>query len=237
MYQFNYDHSDITLLLTEREIPVLEDLLNEKHLDKCYAIPNPLSWEEIADESILNEKKKEVLVVSRIYNPEKRIDLMLKIWKELQRRNVVDDWTLRIVGDGIHREYLMQMADEMGLKNIRWEGWNDPKPFYRKASIFFMTSAGEGWGLTLTESMQTGTVPLAFDTYPALRDIINDGYDGYIIKANNVKLYADRVEQLIKDTELRETIAKNALQSCRRFTTEKIMDKWAEFLKTLKNRK
>mgnify|MGYP000119823199 FL=1 len=124
-------------LLTEREIPVLEDLLNEKQLDKCYAIPNPLSWEEIADESILNEKKKEVLVVSRIYNPEKRIDLMLKVWKELQKRNAVDDWMLRIVGDGIHREYLMQMADEMGLKNIIWEGWSDPKPFYRTASIFF----------------------------------------------------------------------------------------------------
>ena len=233
-YRYNYDHSDVSLLLTEREVPVLEDLLNEKHLDKCYAIPNPLSWEEIADESILNEKKKEVLVVSRIYNPEKRIDLMLKVWKELQKRNAVDDWMLRIVGDGIHREYLMQMANEMGIKNIIWEGWSDPKPFYRTASIFFMTSACEGWGLTLTESMQTGTVPLAFDTYPALRNIINDGYDGYIVQANNVKLYADRVEQLMMNHELCETIAKNALQSCRRFSTEKIMDKWAEFLKTLK---
>lgn len=39
-----------------------------------------------------------------------------------------------------------------------------------------MTSAYQEICFTLTESMQTGVVPLAFDSYPALHDIINELY-------------------------------------------------------------
>lgn len=228
--RYNFYNCDITLLLTSREEPIVRSITAPRQYAKCIAIPNPLSWDKIEDQSILEHKRNEVLVVSRIYNPEKRIDLILKIWKELQKRNVINDWTLRIVGDGIHKDFLMQMAIKMNLKNIVWEGWSDPIPFYRTASIFMMTSACEGWGLTLTESMQTGVVPLAFDTYPALKDIITDGYDGYVVKPNNIKKYADKMQALITDKQLRENLAKNALVSCHRFSTEKIMNKWAEML-------
>lgn len=229
-FRYNLLNSDVTLLLTRREEPIVKSILPKGTEVKCMAIPNPLSWETIADASILQHKKQEVLVVSRIYNPEKRIDLVLKIWKELQNRGINSDWTLRIVGDGIHRQLLMDEASKLNLINVVWEGWSDPKPFYRTASIFMMTSACEGWGLTLTESMQTGVVPLAIDTYPALFDIINDGYDGYIIHGNDVKVYADRMQGLMQNVDLRERMARNALESCKRFSTEKIMDQWAEML-------
>jgi glycosyltransferase involved in cell wall biosynthesis len=230
IYEYNYHHSDVSLLLSDREIPLMKKALHGASTDKCVAISNPLSWEKIEGQEILNEKKKEVLIVSRLYIPEKRIDLALKIWEILQHKGVVADWTLRIVGDGVHKEYLMQMASKLGLKNIIWEGWSDPKPFYRTASLFMMTSACEGWGLTLTESMQTGTVPLAMDTYPAIHDIITDGYDGCIIEGYNLKAYALRMAELIQNQSLREQIARNALISCQRFSTERIIDRWVELL-------
>ena len=96
-----------------------------------------------------------------------------------------------------------------------------------------MTSASEGWGLTLTESMQTGTVPIAFDTYRALHDIITDAYDGYIVKPNDIKTYTDRMQFLIENPLEREKIALNGLESCKRFSTEKVMDKWSEMLNNL----
>jgi glycosyltransferase involved in cell wall biosynthesis len=231
--RFNFLHSDISLLLSGREEPIVKSILPKGKSVNCIAIPNPLSWEHIENSSILQEKKKEVLVVARLYNPEKRIDLVLKIWKELQKRNLVHEWKLRIVGDGLHKSLLMDMAEKYKLENIVWEGWSDPKPFYRNASIFMMTSACEGWGLTLTESMQTGTVPLAIDTYPALHDIITNGYNGYIIKGNDVKNYADRMQFLIENPLEREKIALNGLESCKRFSTEKVMDMWAEMLNNL----
>lgn len=233
LYEYNLLHSDIFLMLTDREASIARSILNGRTGAELMAIPNPLSWEQIENESILSQKRKEVLVVSRIYNPEKRIDFVLKIWNELQKRGVSKDWILRIVGDGVHREMLMKMARKMQLKNVIWEGWSDPKPFYHTASIFMMTSVCEGWGLTLTESMQTGGVPIAINTYPALNDIIADGFDGYIINGYNVKLYANKMQELMQNNTLRESIAKNALASCKRFSTEIIMDKWAEMLHSI----
>lgn len=233
LFRYNYLNSDISLLLTQREEPILRKILHGESTDKCAVISNPLSWEKIEASSILKEKKKEVLIVSRLYNPEKRIDLVLKVWRILQDRGVVNDWTLRIVGDGIHKKILMKMAEDMHLKNVLWEGWSDPKPFYRTSSLFMMTSACEGWGLTLTESMQTGVVPLAIDTYPALHDIITDGYDGYIIKKNDTRAFANRMQYLMQNPEYREQIALNALKSCCRFSVENVMDKWCELLNSL----
>lgn len=233
LYRYNLLNSDITLLLTAREEPIVQSILPQTKTVRCVTIPNPLSWETVENESILLQKKKEILVVSRIYNPEKRIDLVLKIWRELQKRKLTEDWKLRIVGDGVHRPTLMKMAEDMKLKGIIWEGWSDPKTFYNTSSIFMMTSACEGWGLTLTESMQTGVVPLAFDTYPALHDIITDNYDGFIIKNNDIKQYADRMQRLMQNDSFREQIAKNGLVSCQRFATESVMNMWSQLLHTV----
>lgn len=232
-YRYNLTHSDVSLLLSEREIPIAKKIIGNNIKTKIVAINNPLSWEEIESPSIIDNKKKEVLVVARLYNPEKRIDLVLKIWNILQNRGVTDGWTLRICGDGLHKDYLIQLAKKLKLQNVKWEGWCDPRPFYMSSSIFMMTSVCEGWGLTLTESMQSGVVPLAFDSYPAVRDIINDGYDGYVVKASDIKIYAEKMEKLMLNKELRDNIALNALDSCKRFSTEKIMDKWVELLKSI----
>lgn len=230
MYSFNYNVADKTLLLTNREKTIIKKIVGDS--TKCIAIPNPLSWEKIEDTSIIEGKKKEVLIVSRIYNPEKRIDLALKIWKLLEKRGY-NDWILKIVGSGVHEEYLKKMTNKLGLKNVSWEGRQVSYPYYRTASLFMMTSACEGWGLTLTESLQTGTVPLAFDSYPALHDIITDGYDGCIIKNNDIEAYANKMEWLMTHADERKQMALNGLKSAQRFTINKIMDQWVEMIESL----
>lgn len=162
-------------------------------LSRCKVINNPLSWETVENVEILPRKKKQVLIVSRLYNPEKRLDRALKIWQILEQRGLTD-WRLIIVGAGIHEDYLKGLSEKLALKNIMFAGRQNPVPYYRNAALFMMTSAVEGWGLTLTESMQTGVVPIAFDSYPALHDIITDGYDGCIIPDDDLDAYADCME-------------------------------------------
>ena len=96
-----------------------------------------------------------------------------------------------------------------------------------------MTSAVEGWGLTLTESMQTATVPIVFDSYPALHDIITNNYDGVIIKDDDFDSYISHMSQLMSHQDERERIARNGLESCRRFTIDKIVHQWVDLIKSL----
>jgi len=227
----NYRVADILILLSKYEIPEIQKL-TDTDLLRCKVINNPLSWEKVEDAKILQQKKKQVLIVSRLYNPEKRIDRALKIWKILEQRGFVD-WKLIIVGAGVHEEYLQGLSEELALKNVTFTGRQDPIPYYRDAALFMMTSAVEGWGLTLTESMQTGVVPIAFDSYPALHDIITDGYDGRIIPDDDLEAYADCMEELMCNRENRERIAKNGLESCRRFEINRIVEQWVKLIESL----
>lgn len=230
-FHANYNVADGIVLLSKHEIPEIQKF-TDADLSRCYPINNPLSWEKIEDASILKAKKKEVLIVSRLYNPEKRIDRALRIWQMLEQRGLTD-WTLRIVGFGVHEQYLKDLAIKLKLQHVVFEGQQTSYPYYLTASLFMLTSAAEGWGLTLTESMQTGTVPIAFDSYPALKDIITDNYDGCIIEDDNLVAYADRMEYLMKHPEERERIARNGLESCKRFSIDNIVGQWVEMLERL----
>lgn len=227
----NYRVTDALILLSKYEIPEIQKL-TDIDLSRCKVINNPLSWERIESVEILQKKKKQVLIVSRLYNPEKRLDRALRIWKILEQRGF-DDWQLVIVGDGVHAEYLRQFSQELGLKNVIFTGRQDPLPYYEDAALFMMTSTVEGWGLTLTESMQTGVVPIAFDSYPALHDIITDRYDGCIIPDDDLEAYAGCMEELMRNREERERIAKNGLEGCRRFEINKIVEQWVKLIESL----
>lgn len=227
----NYRVADALILLSKYEIPEIQKL-TDIDLLRCKVINNPLSWEKVENAKILQQKKKQVLIVSRLYNPEKRIDRALKIWKILEQRGFVD-WKLIIVGAGVHEGYLQGLSEELALKNVTFTGRQDPIPYYRDAALFMMTSAVEGWGLTLTESMQTGVVPIAFDSYPALHDIITDGYDGRIIPDDDLEVYADCMEELMHNREKREQMALNGLESCHRFEINKIVEQWVKLIESL----
>lgn len=230
-YQNIYRISDRCVMLSRNDIPTLKAYVPELTNNKCVVIPNALTFDKTSDNSILQFKERNVLIVSRLNDDEKRISLALRIWRLLLDRGV-KDWTLTIVGTGPHEEKLKSLSQDLNLENVSFVGRQQSEPYYEKASIFMMTSAVEGWGLTLTESMQRGVVPIVFNSYPALSDIITNNYDGCIVPNNDLYAYADRMIELMGDKEMREKIARNALESCKRFEPDKVISKWLELIET-----
>lgn len=225
--------SDKVVFLSKNDIPNFRHYVPEIKDEKCVAIGNALTFEETATSEILNEKENVVLIVSRLNDNEKRISKALQIWQIIEQQNELDDWHLTIVGTGPHEAMLRQAARKRKLRNVLFEGRHEAEPYYRNASIFMMTSAVEGWGLTLTECMQRAVVPFIFDSYAALRDIVNDGFDGCVIPDNDVRQYANRMIELMKDKTERERMALNGLQSCQRFAVDKVVRQWVELIESL----
>lgn len=89
-----------------------------------------------------------------------------------------------------------------------------------------MTSAYEGWPMTVIEAMQNGVVPIVFNSYSAVYDILTDEEDGIIIENNDIKNYADRLAALMEDNVLREKMAKNAITKVQNFCVDKIVEQW-----------
>jgi glycosyltransferase involved in cell wall biosynthesis len=227
---FNYNNSDKYVLLSEKFIPELLSQLKIKYSSKICAIPNPLSFDDYFPINQLNTKEKIAIVVSRLEESQKRITEIIQIWHLLNNKNDNHGWKLYILGDGQDRKLYEKMVKEKNLKNIVFTGRVDPLPYYQKASICLMTSSHEGWGLVLTEAMQNGIVPLAYNSYSSITDIITNNYNGYLIENNNKNAFVDNLHDIIKKDTKRIEMAKNAIKSSKRFEKKIVIKKWTNLL-------
>jgi glycosyltransferase involved in cell wall biosynthesis len=94
-----------------------------------------------------------------------------------------------------------------------------------------MTSSFEGFGLTLLEAQQMGVVPIVFDSFSALHDIILDGHNGVIIKNNDLQSYKEQLLNLMRNSTYRNNLAKNAIDNSANFSKEKIVAIWENLFK------
>lgn len=212
--------SDRFVLLSEKFFP---SFLPAKFFPrKVCAIPNPASFG--AEAVALSAKQKELLFVGRLENGQKRVDLLLKIWATLEKR--FPDWSLRIVGDGPSAGTLREFANSLGVRRVFFEGRRDPKPYYRNASVFCMTSAFEGWGMTLVEASAFGCVPVAFDSYASVSDIISHGNNGILVPAFDCEKYAAELSRLMLDADWRIRLGTAARERIKDFSPEKIVARW-----------
>ena len=225
LYREVYQYSDRVVLLSSSFVDEYADYCGLKDRDKFVVIPNALSYDEFYPVEKLYEKKKQALVVSRLV-PSKRVELALKIWNEIERDGGHNDWKLVIVGDGCERKRLENMRMALDLQQVELVGRQNPKSYYQESRIFIMTSAHEGWGLTITEAQQMGCVPVAFDSFSSLKDIITDKETGYIVKDCDLKAYIHRIKLLMSDKALRLQMAGNAISSCKRFQLDAITSYW-----------
>ena len=230
IYKYNYINSDFYVLLSETFIPYVKESMGINELSKLIAINNPLTFDSIATESVIDTKKNVILVVSRMYEYQKRISLVLKVWEKLSIKEDFKDWTLKIVGVGDDLNEYKEYALLHNLKRISFEGQQSPEQYYRDAKIFLMTSQMEGWGLTLTESLQYGVVPVAFDKCSAFHDIIEDGVNGFLVREGKMSCFINKIENLAKNQRLWKQMSKNALNSAEKFRIDVIIKKWEKII-------
>ena len=195
---------------------------------KVTAIPNSISAEMVNSEIDLAAKEQVVLFMGRLDIGQKRIDLLLKIWEIIEKKYSISDWKLDICGGGPDEETLKQMKEDLGLKQVGFRGHVNPEEYYKKASIFCMTSAFEGFGLVVVEAAAYGCVPMAFESYAAVKDLIDDGENGCLIKAFDIEAYAEALAELMMNGEERNRMALNAKTHSNLFSPDSVMAQWEQ---------
>lgn len=233
LYKTVYEYSDKVILLSEHFLSEYQKYAQIKDMSKFVVIPNALSYNQFLDEKDLPKKKKQVLIVSRLFETQKRISLALKIWQRIEMSSEFDDWCLKIVGHGDDFVNYKQMVSDLHLKHIEFCGRQESKPYYVESRIFMMTSAYEGWGLTLTEAQQFGCVPIAFNTFSSLSDIIINGENGFVVKENNFEDYVEKLKTLMNSYSLQKTMSICAISSSKRFALSDIIVRWDKLLKEI----
>jgi len=93
----------------------------------------------------------------------------------------------------------------------------DLRALYQAADLFVLPSLYEGFGFPLLEAMAGGGVVLATDT-PAVRELA--GHSA-LLCAGNAATWADRMEEMLFDRQLRRKIAGYGPQRAQRFSWQR----------------
>jgi glycosyltransferase involved in cell wall biosynthesis len=202
------------------------ELYSAHDANKLFFMPNPLTFYDLISHSELKKKEKIVLIVSRLNEHQKKISLALRIWKIISEKNN-DDWKLYIIGTGPDEAFYKKYVDENKLSNVIFLGQKlDVLPYYQRSSIFMMTSIWEGFPMTLLEAQQNGVVPIVFDNFSALYDIVSDGENGFIIHDNNMEQFEKKLFELMQSPTLRNEMAVKSIESSKRFHVSNIANEW-----------
>lgn len=235
LIRLHYSIFDAIVLLSNTYIDTYSKYKPCHSKAEVTAIINPNTY-EITDllpqKEALRRKKKNIVFVGRLDETQKGFSYLAEIWRRVSF--LKPKWNLIIVGSGPSEAYLKSQ----NLPNCSFEGRQKPLKYYQDASIFIMTSRFEGWPLVLPEAMQNYCVPIAFNSFSALREIVNEGGCGVMVKAFDIDEYVNKLIRLMDDDELRERYAVSGYEYITsNFQTSSILDEWESLYTSLVEQK
>ena len=227
-YRTPYESCDRLVVLSKYYFDTYAYYAGVKPNDKMTAIGNALRFKEYASAADIAAKDKTVLVVARFDEDIKRISLMLKAWREIEADSQYKEWKLQIVGDGRDKGFYEYLVRKRALQRVEFTGRQNPQEYYRKASLFLMTSTAEGWGMVLTEAQQMGVPVIAMDSFGALHDIIEDGVNGRIVLNNDLKAFASAMQDVMNDDDLQQKMSEASVELSKRFEMQNVLQQWLQ---------
>lgn len=233
--KYTYNHSDRFMVLSECYLENLQNFIRVSYEKKQGVLTNPITVDNGNFSYCPSDKKKEVIFCGRLDNIQKCPIRVLDVWNILSQKH--HQWNLRFVGDGPDKENLEENVRKRWLKNVYFEGFQNPVEYYKRASILVMTSDFEGFPLVLAECMSFGVIPCVYNSFGAVHDIIKDDQNGMIVEKINgffsAKEMASRLAEIMSDDCRRESMARNAIETSRKYSINSIYKQWEIVLKEI----
>ena len=172
------------------------------------------------------------------FNKPKGSDLLLQIGKKLYDRD--KNISYIIITDGI------------GEKDFKtqWQPLNDTV-FYSKISneqvqnlllqshIILMPSRSEGLPLSLVEAMRKGVVPVVSDLRTGMRELVEDGKNGFLCPVGDIDCFVEKILFLKKNRDILSKFSNEAIKKVKQlFDYQTNLMKYKEvFEKTMLKRR
>lgn len=189
-------------------------------------IPNASSFQI---NKAANLDAQNVLAVGRLTH-QKGFERLVEAWALIHDK--YPEWKLTIVGDGEDKAKLQQQ-----IVSLRVEGSVNLQPstqhienLYMNASFVAMSSRYEGLPMILIEAQCFGLPIVSFDCQCGPKDIVKDGFDGFLVPEGDVKGLAEKMSRLMSDDTLLKQMGKAAKESSKRFEEQAIMERWENIL-------
>jgi L-malate glycosyltransferase len=153
-----------------------------------------------------NKEKKEIVIgyVGRVAN-EKNLTVLKKAFDIVRNKMKNDEIKLLIVGDGPAEE-----KEKVSGKNVEITGFvGDVETYLNKMDIFVMPSVTETTSLATIEAMAC-ELPIIASRVGYMMHYVLENYNGSLFDPLDADELANKLETLIKNKQLRETLGKRA---------------------------
>jgi len=232
-FRYVYRLSDGYILLCESYVKEFCEFTGLRYSPKMWSQINPLTMQ--TGDFVLepSAKQKELLYVGRLDPYSKKVNRLLNVWRLLEKQ--YPDWRFTIVGDGPDKENLLRLTKSYELNRISFEGRRRPDEYYKRASILCLCSDFEGFPLVIGEAMSLGCIPVVYDSFAAVYDMINDGIDGLIVpKRKNgfsAETMVETLVEIMNNTDKRYRMMAAARKKSELFAIDIIYSQWKQRIK------
>jgi glycosyltransferase involved in cell wall biosynthesis len=144
-----------------------------------------------------------------------------------QVRPRVPDVELHVLGDHPSRHRMEVRAARLGLGGrVTFHGFvprEEVAARYRSAALLALPSEVEGFGITLLEAMHSG-LPVVASAEGGSAELVQDGWNGYLVPPGDVGALADRLLALLGDERRRVEMGRNGRRTAERFTLGRMVE-------------
>jgi len=159
----------------------------------------------------------------------KGFDFLLKSISKIENKKI----HVLIIGNGPEKKNLIDLANELNIKDrIHFIGSvSEEKKFQylSNSDVYVLSSVHEGFGIVLQEAMQVG-LPIISTNNGGQVDLIKEGKNGYLIKFDDIKSLANKIDKMIKDKNLKQRFSEFNKKEIKNFETKNICEKYLEML-------
>lgn len=199
--------------------------------NKIEKIPNSVDTELFKPMKTRRSKRKEVIFIGRlnkIKNLHNLIDAFSGIGSSVE---------LILVGYGEEKGALERHAKEVGT-NLVFRGVvpREQIPIeLNKSDVFILPSFSEGHPKVLLEAMSCG-LPCIVSDIPSLREIVKDGFNGFLCKTNSESI-RNCIKRVLNDPDVAKRVGENAREFIKNnFSADVLIEEEIKLLKEVGKR-
>lgn len=203
---------------------------------KTDVIPNPVNGTKIKINKTFSLRDDEIVSVGNLYIFQKRQDILIKAFAKFREKH--PSYHLTIYGDGPEKDkkILHEIISELKLDGHVSLAGSVPNIAERivNSKLFVFSSDFEGIPNALIEAMSIGLPCISTDCRPGgARLLIEEGVNGFIVPTGDADTLSEKMSYVVNHPNIADKIGKEAKNIVIRFSEDKIIRKWDNYLKSL----
>ncbi|MGI8812569.1 MAG: glycosyltransferase family 4 protein [Pyrinomonadaceae bacterium] len=222
----------VTVVFSDRERHALE---SNFPVTNIRVLPNGIQVDKALTNERVSGREKTFIFFGRLH-PSKGLEHIVAACRVLTEQGFKFRYVCYGAGPELE-SFVTQMNNILG-ERFSYRGiarFDQKHHALAEADIFFQPSRDEGLPLALLEAMSAGCVPVMSES-GAVGDVIKDGYNGFLIDANDTLQTIGKLKVLLTDGNKRwHELRTNAVETVRtKFSFDRFMDGLAKIYNEIK---